>query len=94
VTYPQIAHAKVIVETEMPGLSVDFSFGSHFLRNVAGRGLGYLALPSRGQSRVDWEALSSMSVARGTEFCSWLSLEGEMEVLLDGRLGRSLIRLT
>jgi hypothetical protein len=94
VTYPQIAHARIIVETEMPGLSVDFSFGSHFLRNVSGRGIGYLTVAARGGSRVDWEGLAALPRARETSYCSWISVEGEIEVLLDGKRGRALVRLT
>jgi hypothetical protein len=94
VSYPQIAHARAIVETEMPGLAVDFSFGSHFLRNVSGRGIGYLAVPSGdGVSRVDWEALDGLALVRRAAFCSWLQLEGELELLMDGGRGRALVRL-
>jgi hypothetical protein len=92
VTYPQIASAKAIVETEMPGFAVDFSFGSHFLRNVSGRGIGYLAVPSRGKSVVDWERLAAMERLSELEYCTHCRSEGEIEVLLDGRRGRALIR--
>jgi hypothetical protein len=94
VSYPQIVHARAIVETEMPGLAVDFSFGSHFLRNVAGRGIGYMAVPSSDErSKVDWVALDGLALKRGTVFCSWLQLDRELELLMDGRRGRALVRL-
>jgi hypothetical protein len=93
VSYPQIANAAVIVETEMPGLSVDFSFGSHFLRNVAGRGIGYLAVPERGGGVVEWEALAALPRAQVGVYCSWIRLEAELVILLDGRRGRALVRL-
>jgi hypothetical protein len=92
VTYPQIAHAKVIVETQIEGLAVDFSFGSHFLRNVAGRGLGYIAVPLRGTSSIDWARLDSQPLERQTTFCNWYRTEGELEVLLDGTRRRALVR--
>jgi hypothetical protein len=92
VTYPQIANAKAIVETEMPGFAVDFSFGSHFLRNVAGRGIGYLAVPSRGKSVVDWERLAGLPREKDLEFCSLSRSGTEIEILMDGKLGRALIR--
>jgi hypothetical protein len=92
VAYPQIAHARAIVETEMPGLSVDFSFGSHFLRNVSGRGIGYLAVPSRGKSLVDWEWLGSRPRERELAYCARARLEEPLEILMDGRRGRALVR--
>jgi hypothetical protein len=93
VTYPQIARAAVIVETEMPGFAVDFSFGSHFLRNVAGRGIGYMAVSARGKGGIDWDRISSLRRERETAHCSLCRLDGELEVLMDGRRGRALVRL-
>jgi hypothetical protein len=93
VTYPQIASAAVIVETEMPGFAVDFSFGSHFLRNVAGRGIGYMAVSPRGKGGVDWARISSLRRERETAYCSLCRLDRELEVLMDGRHGRALVRL-
>jgi hypothetical protein len=92
VTYPQIAHAKVIVEVEMPGFAVDFSFGSHFLRNVAGRGIGYMAVPSRGPGLADWERIRGLPRERDLAFCSRCRAAEDFEVLMDGRRGRALIR--
>lgn len=92
VSYPQIAGAAVIVETEMPGMAVDFSFGSHFLRNVAGRGIGYMAVPGRGSSRIEWERLDGLRREKVMRHCSWLSSDTAFEILLDGRRGRALIR--
>jgi len=92
VVYPQIAHAKAIVETEMPGISIDFSFGSHFLRNVAERGVGYLAVPERSESRVDWGWLRSQPATRTYGVCTLTRFPEAFEVLMDGRRGRALIR--
>jgi len=92
VLYPQIARAKAIIETEMPGISVDFSFGSHFLRNVAERGVGYLAIPERGASFVDWARIRALPRERELEFCSVSRSPEALEALMDGRRGRAIIR--
>jgi hypothetical protein len=92
VVYPQIAHAKAIVETEMPGISVDFSFGSHFLRNVAERGIGYLAVPERSESSMDWAALRALPRERELGFCAVSRLPGPFEIAMDGRRGRAVVR--
>jgi hypothetical protein len=92
VVYPQIAHAKAIVETEMPGIPVDFSFGSHFLRNVAERGVGYLAVSERGGSSIDWEWLRALPRERELGPCAVTRLPEPLEVAMDGRRGRALVR--
>jgi hypothetical protein len=92
VEYPQIAHARAIVETELPGIATDFSFGSHFLRNVSGRGIGYMAVPSRGASRVDWAALASLPRERSLRYCARSRLDRDLEILMDGVSGRALIK--
>jgi hypothetical protein len=92
VVYPQIAHAKAIVETEMPGISVDFSFGSHFLRNVAERGIGYIAVPERSESSMDWAALRALPRERELGFCAVSRLPEPFEIAMDGRRGRALVR--
>ncbi len=92
VLYPHIAHARAIVETEMPGISIDFSFGSHFLRNVAERGIGYLAVPERSEGSVDWAVLRALPREIEAGFCAVSRLPGPFEVAMDGRLGRAVVR--
>ncbi|MDP3176270.1 MAG: PEP/pyruvate-binding domain-containing protein, partial [Spirochaetaceae bacterium] len=92
VEYPHIAHAAVIVETELPGFATDFSFGSHFLRNVAGRGIGYLSVAARGRSALDWEFLRSRNRERQLSRCARSRLEAPLEVLMDGLRGRAIVR--
>ncbi len=92
VSFPQIAHARVIVETEMPGFSVDFSLGSHFFHNVTSMNLGYFTVPSGGASMVDWEWLASLPVERRTSFCVRSTLREPLDVLMDGRRSLALVR--
>jgi hypothetical protein len=93
VDYSQITNASVIVETEMPGLSVDFSFGSHFLRNVTGRGIGYLAIPDGGTNLVDWDYLGSLPKASALRYATHSRCTTTLEVLLDGVGRRALVRV-
>jgi hypothetical protein len=91
VLFSQIANARLIVETEMPGLSVDFSLGSHFFHNVTTMNLGYLTVSS-GAGFVDWDWLSSLPVERRTAHCARARLEGALEIAMDGRKGRAIVR--
>jgi hypothetical protein len=98
VVYSQIANARVIVETEMPGFAVDFSFGSHFFHNVISMNVGYLTVPDRGEvpgggsSFVDWAWLSSFPPDRRTAHCARARLPGPLEIVMDGRKGRAIVR--
>lgn len=92
VDYSQITKARIIVETGMPGMSVDFSFGSHFMRNVSGLGLGYLAIPEGGPSRVDWDYIASLPRLRSLRFAVHSRCPRPLEALLDGVGRRALVR--
>ena len=93
VDYSQITNASVIVETEMPGLSVDFSFGSHFLRNVTGRGIGYLAIPNGGINLVNWDYIGSLPRVTALRYATHSRSAEPMEVLMDGLGRRALVRI-
>ncbi len=92
VVYSQISNARLIVETEMPGFSVDFSFGSHFFHNVTSMNVGYLTLPGGGGSYIDWAWLSSLPTKRRTAHCAWACLDQPLEIAMDGRKGRAVVR--
>ena len=93
VDYSQITNASVIVETEMPGLSVDFSFGSHFLRNVTGRGIGYLAIPKGGTNLMDWNFIDSLPKVTTLRYATHSRSPFPLEVLMDGLGRRALVRI-
>jgi hypothetical protein len=90
--YSQIANARIIVETEMPGFPVDFSFGSHFFHNVTSMNIGFLTVPGEGQNFVDWHWLSSFPPERRTAHCARTRLAEPLEIVMDGRKGRAIVR--
>ena len=93
VVFSQIAHARIIVEADLAGFRVESSLGSHFFHNVTSMNIGYLTVPARGgPSRVDWDWLSSMEPKRRTSHCVWTSLPGPLEILMDGRTSRAIVR--
>ena len=93
VVFSQIAHARIIVEADLAGFRVESSLGSHFFHNVTSMNIGYLTVPARGgPSRVDWDWLSSMEPRRRTGHCVWTSLPEPLEILMDGRTSRAIVR--
>jgi hypothetical protein len=92
VAFSQIARARVIVETKMPDFPVDFSFGSHFFHNVTSMNVGYLTVPPGGANRVDWAWLASFPYASRSAHCVHTELPEALDILMDGRKGRALVR--
>jgi hypothetical protein len=91
VTFSNIAWARVIVETEIPGFSVDFSFGSHFLHNITGTNAGYMAIPSGGMSFVDWDWLRGLPRERTGKNAVWSKVERPLNIVMDGKNGKAVV---
>ena len=76
----------------MPDFPVDFSFGSHFFHNVTSMNVGYLTVPPGGANRVDWAWLALFPHSSRTAHCVHTELPEPLDILMDGRRGRALIR--
>jgi hypothetical protein len=93
VTFPQISRARVIVEADLPDFRVDSSLGSHFFHNVTSMNIGYFTVPANGgPSFVDWAWLASFPPERSTAHCSRTCLPEPLDILMDGRKSRAVIR--
>lgn len=92
VIFPDIAQAAVIVETEIPGFAVDFSFGSHFLHNIMSLGRGCFAVSDRRGGQVDWGWLASAPRIQEGVWCFWTAFDTPLPVLMDGRRGMAVVR--
>ncbi|MBL8968720.1 MAG: hypothetical protein JNG85_17075 [Spirochaetaceae bacterium] len=93
VSFSQISRARVIVEADLPGFRVESSLGSHFFHNVTSMNIGYLTVPANeGPSFVDWAWLASFPPERRTAHCVWTRLPEPLEILMDGRKSKALVR--
>ncbi len=92
VTFSQISRARVIVEADLPGFQVESSLGSHFFHNVTSMNIGYLTVPGSGLSRVDWAWLAAFPTERRSAYCAWTRLPEPLEILMDGRQSRALVK--
>ncbi|MDX9899358.1 MAG: PEP/pyruvate-binding domain-containing protein [Spirochaetia bacterium] len=93
VTFPQIAGARVIVEADLEGFSVDSSLGSHFFHNVTSMNIGYLTVPWGGSgTRIDWEWLKGLPVHTRSAHCVWTVLPEPLDIIMDGTHSRSVIK--
>jgi hypothetical protein len=93
VLFSWISHARVIVEADLPGYSVESSLGSHFFHNVTSMNIGYLTVPAdNGPSRIDWAWLGSFEPVMATAHCAWVRLPEALDIIMDGRKSHAMIR--
>jgi hypothetical protein len=86
VTWPQISHAKVIVETSLEGFPLDASSGSHFFHNVTSMNVGYFCVqPELSQSFIRFDILRSQKNLRKTKYFSIVRFETPLTVKMDGK---------
>jgi hypothetical protein len=86
VTWPQISHAKVIVETSLDGFPLDASSGSHFFHNVTSMNVGYFCVqPEFSDSFIRYDLLKSQKNIRKTDYFSIVKFEKPLTVRMDGK---------
>ena len=92
VNWPQISHAKVIVETSLEGFPLDASSGSHFFHNVTSMNVGYFCVqPEMSKSFIRYDVLKKQKDLRKTKFFSICRFEKPLIVRMDGRKRISVI---
>lgn len=93
VTWSQVSGARVIVEASLPGMSVEPSQGSHFFHNLSSFGVSYFTIRHGGAvGGIDWAWLDGKPAASETAWLRHVRLPEPLEVRVDGRTGRGVIR--
>lgn len=92
VSWSHISGARVIVEATLPSLDVEPSQGAHFFHNVSGNGVGYLCVHHSESPGIDWSWLASQPVTSETTFLRHATLADPLDIRLDGRTGRGIIK--
>ncbi len=86
IDWPDIAGAKVVVETPMGGRFVEPSQGTHFFHNLTTHRVGYLTVtPNEGYFDRAW--LDAQPALYETEAVRHVRLEAPLAVLLEGHRG-------
>lgn len=91
VNWSQISNAKAIVEIMLPSMHIDLSQGSHFFHNLNGFQVSYFSLQS-GDRPFDWSWPASGEIVKETRFVRCVALPAPLEIKVDGRTGRGVIR--
>jgi hypothetical protein len=86
VRWPQISHAKVIVETSLEDYPLDASSGSHFFHNVTSMNVGYLSVqPEMSNSFINYDILNSTEIVNETKFFKHIRFQKPVVIKMDGK---------
>ncbi|NIP83473.1 MAG: hypothetical protein GWM90_31295 [Gemmatimonadetes bacterium] len=93
VTWGQVAGARVIVEATLPAMDVEPSQGSHFFHNLSSSGVLYFTVRHDRGPGIDWDWLARREPVAETRWLRHVRTDASLEVRVDGRTGRGLVRL-
>jgi hypothetical protein len=93
VDWGQIAGARVIVESTLPGMNVEPSQGAHFFHNLISFQVCYLCVSHErragsSQKGIDWDWLDGQRTVSETDHVKHVRLDRPLRVKVDGRSGR------
>lgn len=92
VRWPQIAGARLIVETSMSGYRVEPSQGTHFFQNLTSFGVGYFTVDDRDGGFVDIEYLNSMPAEYESERVRVVSFPEPLAIAINGRKSKGIVK--
>lgn len=86
VNWPQISHAKIIVETSLEDFPLDASSGSHFFHNVTSMNVGYFCVqPEYSKSYIHYDILRRQEHVGKSKFFKTACFEKPLQVRMDGK---------
>lgn len=86
VTWPQIAGARLIVESAMEGYRIEPSQGTHFFQNLTSFGVAYFTIDTpAGQGYVDMSLLDSMPALYEEDSLRMVRFEKPLTIAVNGR---------
>ena len=92
VKWPQIAGARLIVESALPGYRIEPSQGTHFFQNLTSFGVGYFTIDaSKGDGYVDTAYLDSLPAVAETEAVRIVKFDNPLTIAINGRKSRGIV---
>lgn len=92
VKWPQIANARLIVESSVPGYRIEPSQGTHFFQNLTSFGVGYFTVDSSaGQGFYDVEYLNSLPAVYESEKVRIVQFDSPLAIGIDGKKGHGVV---
>ncbi len=93
IAWADISYAKIIAETGTSSFRVEPSQGTHFFQNITSLGCAYLTInPYVKDGIFNTEILSQINAVYENEFIRHIHFDSPLEVRVDGRSGRAVVR--
>ena len=94
VKWPQIAGARLIVETAMPGYRIEPSQGTHFFQNLTSFGVGYFTVdPSNGNGLYAMDYLDSLPAKYESEKIRVVEFDTPLTIAINGKKGKGIVKI-
>ena len=92
VKWPQIAGARLIVESAIPGYRIEPSQGTHFFQNLTSFGVGYFTIDQpAGEGMIDMEWLDSCPAVYESEDLRIVRFDEPLSIAINGRKSRGIV---
>jgi len=96
VAWSDISEARALIECSLPEFRVDPSQGTHFFQNLTSLGVGFVNVDPWARpldDAFDVAQLDALPAVSETEFLRHIRLSAPLELCIDGKNSRALIRL-
>lgn len=92
VKWPQIAGARLIAESALPGYRIEPSQGTHFFQNLTSFGVGYFTVdPDGGNGFIDMDYLDSLPAEYESERMRIVKFPAPLTIAINGRKSKGIV---
>lgn len=93
VKWPQIAGARLIAESALPGYRIEPSQGTHFFQNLTSFGVGYFTIdPDGGNGFIDMDYLDSLPAEQEGDSIRIVRFPDSLTIAINGRKSKGIVR--
>lgn len=92
VKWSQIAGARLIAESALPGYRIEPSQGTHFFQNLTSFGVGYFTIdPDGGNGFIDMDYLDSLSAEHESDSIRIVRFPDPLTIAINGRKSKGIV---
>ncbi len=92
VKWPQIANARLIVESALGNYRIEPSQGTHFFQNLTSFGVGYFTIDSgAGQGYCSFDYLNAIPAVYETDSVRVVAFDTPLAIGIDGKKGQGVV---
>ena len=90
--WPQIANARLIVESALGNYRIEPSQGTHFFQNLTSFGVGYFTIdPGAANGYCSFEYLNSLPACYESESVRIVTADSPFAIGIDGKKGQGVV---